>query len=296
MVPADVLPAVETEEGPHWLTSALPHAGPEYLRLRDVTEVASPAGPTVAVVWQVTVPVDAARVGNTGVAGVSLVAQLTETLPGLSTGPVLCAAVLGTHRNVTERSGPARLTVTVQGSLAVPVLTARPGGADTAVLPSVALTALTLPGRHTHPVTQLAALLALRLVTEHPGPARLTLTLEPLGAGAVQTARQWDAVSAARARVAEVTLAVPGRQAVAVLGVTLGATHRHLAKVSYPASQALDLALTGADVPGLVPQAGSTAGLLLPAPTITRSRAGDHQGHQQAEQEEQHGGGGGGGD
>ena len=83
VISADVLPAVETEEGPDRLTSSLPLAGPEYLRLRDVTEVAGPARAAVAVVGLVAVSVDTARVGNTGVAGLSLVAQLAQTLPGL---------------------------------------------------------------------------------------------------------------------------------------------------------------------------------------------------------------------
>ena len=81
--PADVLPAIETEESPDWLTSSLPLAGAEYLRLRDLTEVSSPARAAVTVVGLVTVPIDTAGVGKAGVAGVSLVAQLAETLARL---------------------------------------------------------------------------------------------------------------------------------------------------------------------------------------------------------------------
>ena len=83
VISADVLPAVETEEGSDRLTSSLPLAGAENLRLRDVTEVTGPARAAVTVVRLVAVAVDTARVGKTGVAGVSLVAELTETLAGL---------------------------------------------------------------------------------------------------------------------------------------------------------------------------------------------------------------------
>ena len=253
MVPTDVLPAVEAEEGPDRLTPALPHARSEEVSLRDITEVPSPAGPAVAVVRVVTVPVDTARVGDAGVAGVSLVAELTETLPRLGAGAVLRAAVISTERSVTERSGPALVTVTVQRSLTVSVLTAWSGGAVSAGVSCVSLTTLALPRGNTHPVTELTALLTLGLVTEHPRPARLTLTLEALGAVAVETARQGDAVPAARPGVAQVTLAVPWSQAVAVLGVTLCSTHSNLAEVSYPALQALDLPLTATHVPRLLP-------------------------------------------
>ena len=83
VISADVLPAVETQESPDWLTSSLPLAGAEYLGLRDITEVSSPARATVTVVGLVTVAIDTAGVGNTGVAGLALVAQLTETLARL---------------------------------------------------------------------------------------------------------------------------------------------------------------------------------------------------------------------
>ena len=203
-------------------------------------------------------------------------------------------AVLGTDRGVTERSLPAWLTVTGERTITGAVLTARSGGAVTAGRPGVSLTALTLTRGHTDPAQQLTLALTLRLVAEHPGPAGLTATLEALGAAAVETAGQSEAVPTAGPRVAQVTLTLTWGQAVAVLGVALGATDRHLTEVSYPAIQALDLALTGADIPGLVSQAASTARLLLPATTFTSSRAGDHQGGQQGEQEEQHGDGGGG--
>ena len=83
VVPADILPAVETQERPDWLTSPLPLAGAEYLGLRDITEVSSPARATVTVVGLGTVAIDTAGVGNTGVAGLALVAQLTETFARL---------------------------------------------------------------------------------------------------------------------------------------------------------------------------------------------------------------------
>ena len=83
VISADVLSAVETEEGSDWLTSSLPLAGAEYLRLRDITEVSGPARAAVAVVGLIAVSVDTTRVGNTGVAGLALVAQLAETLAGL---------------------------------------------------------------------------------------------------------------------------------------------------------------------------------------------------------------------
>ena len=83
VISADVLPAVETEESPHRLTSSLSLAGTEYLSLRDITEMSSPARATVTVVRLVTVTIDTARVGNTGVTGLSLVAQLTQTLSRL---------------------------------------------------------------------------------------------------------------------------------------------------------------------------------------------------------------------
>ena len=212
----------------------------------------------------------------------------------LTAGAVFLTAVLGTDRGVTERSLPAWFTVTGERTITGAVLTAWSGGAVTAVRPGVSLTALTLARGHTDPAQQLTLPVALRLVAEHPGPAGLTATLEALGAAAVETAGQSEAVPAAGPRVAEVTLALTRGQTVAVLRVALGATDRHLAEVSYPAVQALDLALTGADIPGLICQAASTAGLLFPATSFTSSRAGDHQGDQQGEQEEQHGGGGGG--
>ena len=210
----------------------------------------------------------------------------------LTAGPVFLTAVVGTDRTVTERSPPAGLTVAVQRSLTGPVDTARPGGAVSAVRPGESLRTLTLTRGHTDPAQQFTGGLTLRLVAEHPGPAGLTPTLESLGAAAVETAGESQAVPAAGPRVAQVTLTLPRGQTVAVLGVTLGATDRHLAEVSYPALQTLDLPLTGADVAGLLSHPASTAGLLLPAPAVTRSRAGHHQGGQQADQQE-HGGGGG---
>ena len=74
---------METEESSDRLTSSLSLAGTEYLSLRDITEVSSPAGATVTVVRLVTVTIDTARVGNTGLAGLSLVAQLTQTFSRL---------------------------------------------------------------------------------------------------------------------------------------------------------------------------------------------------------------------
>ena len=162
---------------------------------------------------------------------------------------------------------------------------AGPGGAVATVRPGESLTALTLARGHTDPAQQLALAVTLGLVTEHPRPAGLTATLEALAAVAVETAGQRDAVPAARPRVAEVTLTLSRGQTVAVLGVTLGATDGHLAQVSYPASQTLDLPLAGAHITGLVSQAPRTAGLLLPAPAFTRSRAGEQRGQQEAEQQ-----------
>ena len=195
------------------------------------------------------------------------------------------AAVLRTHRAVTERSLPAWLTVAVQRSLTGAVLAAWPGGAVAALRSGVSLTALTLARGHTDPAQQLALPVTLGLVAEHPGPAGLTPTLEALPAVAVKTAGESHAVPAAGPRVAQVTLTLPRGQAVAVLGVALRATDGHLAEVSYPARQALDLALSGAHIPGLVSQPASTAGLLLPAPAFTRSRAGEQRGQQEAEQQ-----------
>ena len=195
-------------------------------------------------------------------------------------------AGLSTHRAVTERSLPAWLAVAVQRFLTGPVETARPGGALAAVRAGESLTTLTLTRGHTDPALQLALPLTLGLVTEHPGPPGLAPTLEPLAAVAVQTAGEGDTVPAPGPRVAQVTLTLARGQTVAVLGVALGATDRHLAEVSYPALQALDLALSGAHVPGLLPQPAGTAGLLLPAPALARCRAG-HSGHHQEEEEEE---------
>ena len=131
------------------------------------------------------------------------------------------AAVVGTDRTVTERSLPAWLTVTGERTITGAMLAAGSGPAVAAVRPVISLTALTLTRGHTDPAPQLTLSVTLRLVAEHPGPSGLTATLESLGAMTVETARQSDAVPAAGARVAEVTLTLSRGQAVAVLGVTL---------------------------------------------------------------------------
>ena len=103
-------------------------------------------------------------------------------------------------------------------------------GALTAVLTLVTRLTLTLPRGHTLPPLP-ALRLTLRHITEHPAPAGLAVTGEALGAVPVLAARQLDAVPAAGALVAQVTLALPGLHAVAVLGVTVVTTHRDLGTV-----------------------------------------------------------------
>ena len=143
---------------------------------------------------------------------------------------MLLAARVCAHCSVAQLPRPARLAVTLQGGAAGPVQTPGGRGALTAVLPLAPRLALTLPRGHT--LASLPALrVTLRHVTEHPAPARLAVTSEALGAVPVLAARQLHAVSAAGALVAQVTLALAGLHAVAVLGVAVVTTHGHLGAV-----------------------------------------------------------------
>ena len=104
-----------------------------------------------------------------------------------------------------------------------------PGGRGTLTAVLTLVTRLTLTHPRGHTLPSLSALrVTLRHITEHPAPARLTVTGEALGAVPVLAARQLDTVPAAGALISQVTLTLPRLHTVAMLGVTVMSTHRHL--------------------------------------------------------------------
>ena len=137
-------------------------------------------------------------------------------------------------------------------------------------VPLVSWLTRALPRGHAHPVVRHTVRVALGVVAEHPGPARLAVAGEALGAVPVETPGQLDTVPAAGALVSEVTLALPRLDTVTMLGVTLVTTHGHLTQVTNPSVQTLDLASCCTRVSFLVgPLLGFGTGFLLPASTFS---------------------------
>ena len=183
----------------------------------------------VTVVWFRTITVHTPRVGHALPAVLPLVPQPAPALPRVVAGPVLPAAVVSTHRLVTEYPFPALVTHALQWLGAPPVLAPGQGAALRTVGSTVPPLTLALPWSRAEPVVLFAVLVTLGGVAEHPRPPLLAPTLEALLAVAILAAWQLDTVPAAGSMVAQVTLALPWLHTIPVLGVTLGSTHGDLA-------------------------------------------------------------------
>ena len=100
---------------------------------------------------------------------------------------MIYTARVRTDRRVTQRPPPPLLTRALQGFGAGAVETSRRRTTRVTVISLISRLTRALPRGHAHAVVGLAVRVTLRVVAEHPRPARLAVAGEALGAVAMET-------------------------------------------------------------------------------------------------------------